>query len=370
MSEQKNSILYIDDEISNLETFQAAFRRSYHVLTANSAEEAIKIMRSTRIGVVLTDQRMPDVSGVDFLTTIIHEFPDTVRIVVSGYTDAKDLVKSINDAYIFRYITKPWNQEDLKNTIDLALRIYDIQKNRDLLIKKMQDEHNRQARILNLFHKYVPMYLLEDIEETKLNQEDAENLFDGELMEISVFFVRIRNLSNILKGKPPQDILDFLNAYLALVTKSVEEYHGTIDKFIGGDIMALFGAPTFSIHNAKNAVFCALSILDHLEEFNKKLKDKINNQVEIDVSICFGEAIVGNLGSPDCLSYTAIGDTVNTAARVLELTKVLPSSRPLIINEPVFQQVNDNVYATFLGKHQIRGKENAIDIYQVVNKKM
>jgi response regulator RpfG family c-di-GMP phosphodiesterase len=123
----KISILYVDDEQNNLVSFKAVFRIKYHILTAISAEEAIDILKKNEVHIIITDQRMPHMTGVEFLESILGDFPDPIRILLTGYADMNAVVDAINKGKVFHYLSKPWNEEELDITI---ARAYDVYKQR------------------------------------------------------------------------------------------------------------------------------------------------------------------------------------------------------------------------------------------------
>jgi response regulator RpfG family c-di-GMP phosphodiesterase len=124
---KKIKVLYIDDEKINLETFYSTFRKKYVVYTANSADEGMKVLDSnTDIKVVISDQKMPQKSGVAFFEEVKIKYPDTIRIILTAYTDYDIAFESINRAYVFRFVQKPWDFEDLSNTIEDSYRIYSL----------------------------------------------------------------------------------------------------------------------------------------------------------------------------------------------------------------------------------------------------
>src|SRR5690606_38949282 len=123
MSEKIN-ILYVDDEVNNLISFKALLRMKYNVLTAESAKEAIKILEQNDIQIIITDQRMPEMTGVEFLETILDKHPEPVRILLTGYADLNAVVDAVNKGKIFHYLSKPWNEEELEQTIEKAYAIY------------------------------------------------------------------------------------------------------------------------------------------------------------------------------------------------------------------------------------------------------
>lgn len=136
MSEKKIAkinVLYIDDEVNNLEAFKSSFRRFYKIFIVSSAVEGRKILEENEIEVILTDQRMPEMTGVEFLESIIVKYPNPMRILVTGYTDIEAVIDAVNKGNIFKYVSKPWNTDDLKKIIDTASEIYRLRKRKDKL---------------------------------------------------------------------------------------------------------------------------------------------------------------------------------------------------------------------------------------------
>lgn len=136
MNNDKISILYVDDEENNLISFKATFRLKYKVFTAISGADAIEILEKNLIHVIITDQRMPNMTGVEFLEKVIEKFTDPIRILLTGFTDMNAVVDAINKGKIFHYLTKPWNEEELDQTI---ARAYDIFMEREK-IKQMNEK--------------------------------------------------------------------------------------------------------------------------------------------------------------------------------------------------------------------------------------
>ena len=118
------NILYVDDESNNLVSFKAVFRIKYNVYTAISGEEAVKILRNNSVNIIITDQRMPQMTGVEFLESILDEFPDPIRILLTGYADMNAVIDAVNKGKIFHYLSKPWNEEELDLTINRAFDVY------------------------------------------------------------------------------------------------------------------------------------------------------------------------------------------------------------------------------------------------------
>ncbi|HFK5879032.1 TPA: adenylate/guanylate cyclase domain-containing protein [Legionella pneumophila] len=363
MDKEKSNILYVDDEANNLTAFVATFRRHFNVFTATSGREGIDIMRRNNIQIVITDQRMPEMTGVQFLESIISEYPNTIRMILTGFTDVEAIIKAINTGRVFRYITKPWDPVELKISIDTGLKMLNLEEERLSLIEKLNHEVLYQKRILELFQKYVPKNVVDDI----LNDQGEDSLIRGEYRIISVMFADIRQFTSISGELGPDKSVELLNAYFELMTKKIGDYHGSVNKLIGDGILALFGAPVSHIDNQLNAVFAGLAMVDSLNEFNDKYRDKIGRDLAIGIGINTGEVISGNVGTSEHMEYTVIGDTVNTASRIEELTKDKPNT--LLISETTYKPIANEILVEELERQVIRGKEEKIKLYRVLGKK-
>ncbi|APU95061.1 MULTISPECIES: response regulator [Sphingobacterium] len=124
MEDKKISILYVDDEENNLFSFKATFRLKYKVFTAISGADAIDIVKNNQIHIIITDQRMPEMTGVEFLEEIIKINAAPMRILLTGYTDMAAVVDAVNKGKIFHYLNKPWSEEELDQTIQRAYDVY------------------------------------------------------------------------------------------------------------------------------------------------------------------------------------------------------------------------------------------------------
>lgn len=137
MQEEKTSILYLDDEENNLTAFKASFRRNFTVHVTSRADEAVNILKENKVHLIIADQKMPDISGVEFLELVKSEFPDPIRILLTGYADIEAVIDAINRGQVYRYITKPWDEQELRMVFTNAREHYDTktelrQKNEEL----------------------------------------------------------------------------------------------------------------------------------------------------------------------------------------------------------------------------------------------
>lgn len=145
--DKKIRVLYIDDEVNNLLAFQASFRRKYKIFIASSGAEGMNILNDEKdIQVIICDQRMPHSTGVEFFQVVRKAFPNPVRILLTGYTDAEAIIDAINKGEIFRYVKKPWDEFELQNAVQNAFELYSTRlqlKRKVAELERTNDELNR-----------------------------------------------------------------------------------------------------------------------------------------------------------------------------------------------------------------------------------
>lgn len=129
LARRKPRLLVVDDEPDNLDLLYRTFRREYQVLRAESGRKALEVLEDDgEVAVIISDQRMPEMTGTEFLSKTVPEFPDTVRIILTGFTDVEDLVQAINNGQVYRYITKPWEPDTLRQLVQQAAHTYELLK--------------------------------------------------------------------------------------------------------------------------------------------------------------------------------------------------------------------------------------------------
>lgn len=147
----KHAILLVDDEPEILFSLKGLLRREFELYTAESGQEALEILRQHPIHVIMTDQRMPEMTGVELMGRVKTEYPDAVRMVFTGYADIKAVIDAINNGGLFRYITKPWDPDELNDLLREAAAEYDALVERRQLLAELHDhvkEGRRFARLL------------------------------------------------------------------------------------------------------------------------------------------------------------------------------------------------------------------------------
>lgn len=226
-----------------------------------------------------------------------------------------------------------------------------------MLVSNYIAEYLDKKRIRDLFGRYVEPKVVNKILDGGM---DSVKL-GGERRNISVLFVDIRGFTPLSEKCEPEEIVEILNRYLDLTSKSIFNNEGTLDKFIGDATMAIFNAPLDLEEHAFKAVKAAWEMKQGAEELQNELMEKYGRSVQFGIGVNTGYAVVGNIGSKMRMDYTAIGDTVNTSARLESNAK--PGQ--ILISEATYKLVKDRVIVSDLGEIKVKGKEQGINIFQL-----
>ena len=136
-SEEKIRILYVDDEENNLQAFKATFRRDFKISLAISAKEGREVLEKEEIDIIITDQRMPEQTGVEFLESIIPVHPNPIRVLLTGYTDIQAVIDAINKGQVYHYLTKPWEEDYLRTVIKNAFEVFTLRRENERLTQSL-----------------------------------------------------------------------------------------------------------------------------------------------------------------------------------------------------------------------------------------
>src|SRR5690554_3814385 len=139
----RSTILYVDDETNNLLSFTAAFRRDFDILTANSPDQARKMLDNPDLKVIISDQRMPGMKGVEFFAEIKETHPEPIRILLTGYSNLQDVIAAINDGEVYRYLTKPWEAAEIRAVINQAIEVFDLRRANNRLLDDLRRSNSQ-----------------------------------------------------------------------------------------------------------------------------------------------------------------------------------------------------------------------------------
>lgn len=256
---QKHTILCVDDEIDNTEALERLFRKKFTVLKANSGKEALSILDQNRdiISVIITDQRMPEMTGVEFLAQTIEKCPDTIRILLTGYTDVESIIEAVNKGEIYRYLTKPWDPVDLLNTVEKAAELYSI--------KKELKEKN-----IELTHA---------LEELKTLDKAKSNFMILINHELKTPLTSILNFISLLSESK---LSDDQSLYVDRIKKSSDRLHNIIE-----DVLIIMRAETKQLRVQHEPVSYATCQGEITQETNAYIKQKNQKLIEKTEALIF-----------------------------------------------------------------------------------
>lgn len=206
------------------------------------------------------------------------------------------------------------------------------------------------------FERLLPPELVEQIISGNVQLERG-----GELRETTVLFSDIRGFTQWTESHKPSHIVSILNDYFELMVDAIHRHHGTLDKFMGDGIMALFGAPISHEEDELNAVLCALDMLEGLDSLNRRLDELAQDPVHIGIGINNGPVIAGYMGSSKSMEYTAIGDHVNLAARLCGVAE----KGQILLSENTYRMVQESIAAKPLPPVTVKGKRDPQRIFEV-----
>lgn len=206
-------------------------------------------------------------------------------------------------------------------------------------------------------------YLHPGIVKEMLKSSTAAQL-GGTRAELTVLFSDIRGFTSISERLSPEEVVSLLNEYLSVMTEVIFKYEGTVDKFEGDAILAFFGAPQAHQDDPLRAVRTAIDMRDRLEELQDSWIGRTETPLRIGIGINTGQAVVGNIGSHRRMDYTIIGDAVNLAARLQDLTKEYGAS--ILISGSTKAAVEHRCQLRSLGSIEVRGRRQPVDLYEVI----
>ncbi|MCW5314076.1 GAF domain-containing protein [Nostoc sp. KVJ3] len=222
------------------------------------------------------------------------------------------------------------------------------------------EDISQEKRMKTTMSRYLTPHVAEQV---MALGEDA--LMVGERKEVTILFSDIRGYTTLTENLGAAEVVSLLNQYFETMVEAVFNYEGTLDKFIGDALMAVFGAPLpLTENHAWRAVQSALDMRQRLEEFNQRRIIEAQPQIRIGIGISSGEVVSGNIGSRKRMDYTVIGDGVNLSSRLEAVTKEYGCD--IILSELTYQLCSDRIWVRQLDKIRVKGKYQAVNIYELI----
>jgi len=355
-------ILAVDDEPDFELLLTQRFRRQiregeFTFRFARDGEEALAALAAEPdIDLLLLDINMPVMDGLTLLARLRERQMPVKAIIVSAYGDMTNLRTAMNRG-AFDFVTKPVDLNDLEITIRKPLD--DIGK-----LREIERQRAAAERARNNLSRYFSPNLVE------LLAERDEPLGAVRRQTVAVLFADIVGFTSMAERMAPEAVVRMLREYHERMTAQIFACGGTVDKYIGDEIFAVFGVPAASAEDAANALKCANMMLSALECWNKEREARGEPPLAIGIGLNYGPAVLGDVGSEHSFSFTVIGDTVNTASRLQRLTRSLET--PLVIGDALVDAVNSGAsdgmaaLANELydrGEQALRGRAGAVRIW-------
>jgi adenylate cyclase len=223
---------------------------------------------------------------------------------------------------------------------------------------QLYDEQRKRAQVRGLFERYVAPAAIDQM----LGKSEALTL-SGQRKDLTILFSDIRGFTSLSEGLSPDDVVEILNEYLANMTNIIFEYKGTIDKFEGDAILALWNAPLDVPDHPTQTVLAAVEMIKQLEKLQAIWATKSQAPLKIGVGINTGQAFVGNIGSARRMDYTVIGDTVNLASRLQDLTK--EAGVPILFSEATRDRLDPSIKTRYVISAKVKGRTQETKCYTI-----
>ena len=346
--DDKGVVLVVDDDPLNRAILSRALQRDGHVFRiAVNGEEALRSLREDPADVVLLDVVMPGMDGVEVLEELKRDaaLRDVPVIMISALDDYERVVHCI-EIGAEDYLPKPFDPVLLRARVNAGLaraRLNALERN----------------RVRGAFARFLPESMVDEM----LSRSGADLRLGGIRIVGTALFTDIRGFTAFAEATPPDRVVDVLNRYFEEMSGAILDAGGTLLAYLGDGILAVFGAPIEADDHADRALSAAREMVhERLPRFNAWLvSEGIGDGFAMGVGIASGPFMSGNVGSERRLEYTAIGDTVNTAARLESLTKEHPHA--VLVSDTTRALLSGDGGLVFVDEVTPRGKSQALRLW-------
>ncbi|HCW08671.1 MAG TPA: adenylate/guanylate cyclase domain-containing response regulator [Cytophagales bacterium] len=340
-------ILVADDE-ADLETLirqkfrQKIREQKYEFVFAINGNDALKkLQENPDVAIVLSDINMPEMDGLTLLTKLNEVSPLSKTVMVSAYGDMDNIRTAMNRG-AFDFVTKPVNFEDLELTMEKTIKHVNQLKETLQAIKE---------------NNILKMYVDQNVLNFMGTREYESSLTANETVEATVAFIDICGFTAISEKESPDTVVKMLNRYFEVIVKEIISQNGTVDKFMGDCVMAVFK----SEFHLDRAIEACLAIRNKIDS----LPVELSFAPKVAIGINSGEVISGNIGSSTLkrLDFTIIGDVVNTAQRL----QTVAGPSQILISENCYEKVKQSFNCKSIGEVKVKNKSTGLHLYEVLN---
>jgi class 3 adenylate cyclase/CheY-like chemotaxis protein len=370
------AVLIVDDEPRVLDSLEALLAMDYRVVRALEPRAALDLLAGQEIAVIVSDQRMPGMTGVELLSRSRDVAPETVRVLLTAFTDADALMASINAANIYHFLLKPWDPNELVHTVRRGVERHELARERERLLRDLsaknadlelaladlraaQDRVVREASLRGQLERYVSPRL---VEAALANPEMLD--LPGDWREATVLFADIRGFTRLIERTPPAVVVRLLDDYFKEMVDIVFRHDGTVEQLIGDEIVALFGVHEGEAHAADRAVRAALEMTAAVRGLSARWHSEGLPTFDIGVGLSSGPLIAGTIGSGRRRELIVLGRPMIAAARIQRMTRLFGVH--IIASEETFRQMTNGTTHRELGRPKLKGIAQRSTLYEIL----
>src|SRR6266700_403411 len=334
-------LLVVDDnKVNRLLLTRSLELQGHSVALAENGRVALEMLRREGFDLLLLDMEMPEMDGFQVLEQMVsdRQLRDLPVIVTSSLEGIANIVRCI-ELGAEDYLTKPVNPVLLKARIEASLEK-----------KSLRDQQKE------LMRRFATPEVAQDLQNSGFS-------LGGKLVHASVMFSDIRGFSSLAESQPPDETIELLNTYYALMFEAISGHGGVVTVMMGDGLMSVFGAPMPLPDYAESAVRAAQEMVELIVLFNVDRQAAEKPPIHIGIGIASGGMVAGYTGTHKRATYTCIGDTVNLAARLETHTKV--AQRTILIDQATRSALSARITVEPLGPVPFKGKATAVDVFSV-----
>jgi len=334
-------LLVVDDnKVNRLLMTRSLEQQGHNVDTAENGRVALEKLRRERFDLVLLDMEMPEMNGFQVLEQLVADLQlRDLPVLVTSSLEGIDNVARCIELGAEDFLTKPVNPVLLKARIGASLEK-----------KRLRDQQKELVR------RFATPEVAQDLQQSGF-------ALGGKRVHATVMFADIRSFTPLAESQPPEETIELLNTYYALMFDAIGGHGGVVNLLAGDGLMAIFGAPLPLADHCGSAVGAALEMIEMVELFNVERASIAKPQIRIGIGIASGEMVAGYAGTRERAAYTCIGDTVNLASRIEAHTKV--AQRMILIDGATRRDLSTSVAVEPLGPVLFAGKTAPVDVYSV-----
>lgn len=371
------TVLIVDDEPRVLDSLEALLAMDYKVLRAERGEDALRVLAGGDVALIISDQRMPGMNGTELLARAREVAPDTVRILLTAFTDADALMASINAANVYHFLLKPWEPKELVHTVGRGVERHALVREREALVRHLADKNRDLEAALERLRAAQNDLIREATVRSQLQRYVSPRLVDaavanpgllempGDWREATVLFADISGFTRLIETTPAHVVIRLLDEYFAEMIEVIFRHGGTVEQLIGDEIVALFGVPQGGPDATAHAVQSAVDMVAAVARLVGGWGAAGLPTFDIGVGISTGKVMAGTIGSERRRELIVVGRPMIAAARIQRMTRLFGAH--IITDEATFRRVASSVRYRELGTPRLKGLKSRQTLYEILD---